>query len=45
MFPAQLKQLQSELKGMMVDCRGGDVGSCNIMLSLADHELCNAEHS
>ena len=42
---AQLQQLQSELRRMIVDCRGGQIGSCNIMRSLADHELCDAEHS
>ena len=42
---AKLRQLQSELKRMIAECRGGQISSCNIMRSLADHQLCETEHS
>jgi len=41
---AQLQQLQSELRRIIKDCRGGQIGSCNIMRSLSDHQPFEADH-
>ena len=36
----QLRSLESELKRMLKQCRGGKIEQCAIMESLADHEQC-----
>lgn len=40
----QLQQLEGELKRMISQCRGGQIAKCQIMQSLADHQLCGSEH-
>jgi len=42
---ARLQSLRGELSRMVAQCRGGQIGSCQIMQSLADHTLCAKEHS
>jgi len=42
---ARLGVLESELKRMLAQCRGGEVGECRILEVLSDHSLCAAEHA
>jgi Cu(I)-responsive transcriptional regulator len=41
---AQLEKLQTELRRMISQCRGGQVSDCRIMQALSDHEQCEAGH-
>lgn len=40
---AQLKTLEAELERMVAACAGGNVGTCEVLATLADHELCISE--
>jgi len=39
----QLSALESELKRMISCCEGGEIGECQVMASLNDHDACIAE--
>ncbi len=39
----QLQSLESELNRMLDQCRGGEIGNCAILESLANHEHCIGE--
>lgn len=42
---ARLVLLQEELNRMIGQCRGGPVGNCRIIETLADHSLCRSDHA
>lgn len=42
---ARLVLLQEELNRMIGQCRGGRVGNCRIIETLADHSLCRSDHA
>lgn len=39
---ARLRALETELRRMLAECRGGQVAECRIIQVLADHRLCLA---
>jgi Cu(I)-responsive transcriptional regulator len=41
---ARLKSLRTALNAMIAACRHGEVRTCRIIETLADHDLCAAEH-
>lgn len=41
---ARLALLREELNRMIGQCRGGSVGNCRIIETLADHGLCESDH-
>jgi DNA-binding transcriptional MerR regulator len=41
---AKLKRLETELERMAKNCAHGTAADCYVLRSLADHELCEAEH-
>lgn len=42
---ARLVLLREELNRMIGQCRGGSVGNCRIIETLADHSLCRSDHA
>ena len=40
----RLQRLQSELKNLVNQCRGGQVSDCRILEALSDHEACGPHH-
>ncbi len=40
----KLKRLERELRRITLKSDAGHVGECNVIQSLADHNLCEAEH-
>jgi len=40
-----LRDLEKELKRIVVGCRSGRVEACYVIESLSKHELCDTEHS
>ncbi|MHB2266230.1 MerR family transcriptional regulator [Aliihoeflea sp. PC F10.4] len=41
---ARLKRLERELERMTRNCEGHTVGECDVLRSLADHDLCAGDH-
>lgn len=41
---ARLKSLRTALKAMVTACQHGEVRTCRIIETLADHDLCGADH-
>jgi DNA-binding transcriptional MerR regulator len=41
---ARLKSLRTALNAMIAACRHGEVRTCRIIETLADHDLCNGVH-
>ncbi len=39
----QLEALEAELKRMIASCEGGEVGTCQVMAALNDHDECLSE--
>ncbi|WP_306253294.1 helix-turn-helix domain-containing protein [Parvularcula sp. IMCC14364] len=37
---SQLEALEGELKRMIVSCAGGEIGSCNVLACLSNHDDC-----
>ncbi len=41
---AQLRRLEKELTRIASVCDADQIGDCNVIRALADHELCESEH-
>ncbi|MBD8553214.1 helix-turn-helix domain-containing protein [Rhizobium sp. CFBP 8762] len=42
---SQLKKLEHELERIVSHCQGHTVGDCYVIRALADHALCDSDHS